>query len=580
MAHSPNLDAEGVVFLTLFSDGGPLAGTTEVMSVEVSLGVNKIPRARIVIADDDFAKSDSAALIPGKTVRIAAGYGASQSVIFEGLVIRHGVRADATGGAQLVLECRDRALAMTVGRKCATFIGMTDSDIIGALITSYPGLGADVEATAAVHTELVQYDVSDWDFLLARAEVNGLVVLAEAGKLTVKAPATGTAAQLSVAYGVDLLDFDAELDAHSQLGSVGCVAWDPATQDVIEREARAPMLNSQGNIDGATLAQVLGLASYTMQTAVPLDAAGLKAWAASRQLRAALARVRGQMRFQGSALARPGAIVEVSGVGQRFDGDTYLTSVTHIIASGNWITQAEFGMAPESEAERRELTAGVSGLQIGVVTKLDQDPDGQCKVQVSLPVTRGGVWARLASHYGSDGAGSFFIPEIGDEVVLGFLNSDPSHPLILGSMHSSRRKPPYELTADNFTKAIVTRSKLKLEFDDDKKAITLVTPGGNKVVVSDEARSIALQDQNGNTVTLSAEGIALDSPRDIQIAAKGKLTLSALGDIEVTGAADLKQQALNISNTASIGFSARGAISAEVSAAGQTTINGAIVLIN
>jgi uncharacterized protein involved in type VI secretion and phage assembly len=516
----------------------------------VTRAVNKIPSARIVIADDDesdptlrFAVSDSAALVPGKTVRISAGYGASRTDIFEGVVIRHGVRAGASGGGQLVVECRDRALGMTVGRKCANFIDMTDSDIIAELIKSYPGLGADVEATAVLHTERVQYDVSDWDFLLARAEVNGLVVLAEAGKLTVKAPATGAAAQLSVAYGVDLIDFDAELDAHSQLGSVECVAWDPATQE--------------------------------------------KAWAASRQLRAALARVRGHMRFQGSALARPGAIVQVSGVGQRFDGDAYLSSVTHTIAGGNWITQAEFGMAPESVAERRELaaglTAGVSGLQIGVVIKLDQDPDRQYKVQVALPVMRaqaGGVWARLASHYGSDGAGSFFIPEIGDEVVLGFLNSDPSHPLILGSMYSSRRKPPYELSADNFTKAIVTRSKLTLEFDDDKKAITLVTPGGNKIVVSDEARSIELQDQNGNKVTLSSDGIALDSPRDIQISAKGKLTLSALGNIDVTGAAELRQQALNITNTASIGFSAKGAISAEISATGQTIIKGAIVMIN
>jgi phage protein D len=83
-----------------------------------------------------------------------------------------------------------------------------------------------VEATAVLHKELVQYDVSDWDFLLARAEVNELVVLAEAGKLTVKTPATVAAAQLSVAYGVDLIDFDADLDE----------------------------------------------ASYTMQTAVPLDA--------------------------------------------------------------------------------------------------------------------------------------------------------------------------------------------------------------------------------------------------------------------------------------------------------------------
>lgn len=598
MARSPTDNTEGDIRLTLLSDGRALPDTVQVLSVEVTLAVNKIPSARIVIADDSesdpslrFAVSDSAALTPGKTIRIKAGYGALQAVIFEGVVIRHGVRFGALGGGKLVVECRDKAVAMTVGRKCANFVDMADSDIISKLIKSYPGLDAEVDATAVTHKELVQYDVSDWDFLLARAEVNGLVALVEAGKFTLKAPATGAAAALSVAYGVDLIEFDAELDARSQLASVGTVAWDPATQQVIEHDAKAPPVNVQGNIDGAALAKVLGLASYNLQSAVPLDAAGLKAWGASRQLKAAMARVRGTMRFQGSALARPGAIVQVSGVGKRFDGDTYLSSVTHTIASGEWITQAEFGMAPESLAERHELaaplaaglTAGVSGLQVGVVIKLDEDPESQYKVQVSLPVMRaetGGVWARLASHYGSDGVGSFFIPEIGDEVVLGFLNSDPSHPLILGSMYSSKRKPPYELSSDNFTKAIVTRGRLTLEFDDDKKVITLVTPGGNKIVLSDEAKSIELLDQSGNKVTLSPDGIVLDSPKDIQISAKGKLTLSAVGNIEVTGKADLKQQALNITSNASMSFSAKGASSAEVSATGQTTIKGAMVMIN
>lgn len=598
MADSLTKNTEGDVRLTLFSEGKALADSTEVLSVEVILAINKIPSARIVIVDDDesdpalrFAVSDSAALMPGKAIQVKAGYGGSQVIIFEGVVIRHGVRVGALGGGKLVVECRDKAIAMTVGRRCANFVDLADHEIITKLIRSYAGLGADVDATAVTHNELVQYDVSDWDFLLARAEANGLVALVDGGTLTLKAPATSDEPQLSLAYGVDLIYFEAELDARSQLDSVGTVAWDPSTQAIVEHNARAPVLNSQGNLDGAALSKVLGLASYNLQSAVPFDAEGLKAWAASRQLKAAMARVRGHMRFQGSALAKPGVVVQVSGVGKRFDGNTYLSSVTHTIASGDWITEAVFGMSPESLAERHELaaplaaglTAGVSGLQIGVVMKLDQDPDKQCKIQVSLPVMRAetdGVWARLASHYGSDGVGSFFIPEIGDEVVLGFLNSDPSHPLILGSLYSSKRQPPYEMTADNFTKAIVTRGKLSVEFDDDKKVITIVTPGKNKIVLSDDAKSIELLDQNGNKVALSPDGITLDSPKDIQISAKGKLLLSAVGNIEMTGKADLKQQALNITNTASMGFTAKGATSAELSATGQTTLKGAMVMIN
>lgn len=598
MADSPERNSDGDVELSLFSDGTVLADGTRVLSVEVTRAINMIPSAKIVIADDDgvdmkkrFAVSDSSAFLPGAAIRIEAGYGDGRATIFEGVVVKHGLRIGVQGRGQLVIECRDKAVAMTLGRKCVNYIDLADSDIVSKMIATYDGLTAFVDTTSITHKELVQYDVSDWDFMLARADANGLVVIIEAGSLTLKAPATDGTAQLSVTYGVDLLEFDAEVDARSQLSSVGSVAWDPATQAVITQNATPQTLNAQGNLDAATLAKVLGLASYRLQSSVPLESDALKAWANGLQLKAALARVRGRMRFQGSALAKPGAIITLSGVGQRFNGNTYLSAVTHTVADGDWITEATFGMAPEGFAERHTLatplasglTAGVSGLHIGVVMKLDQDPDKQYKIQVSLPVMQAetdGVWARLASHYGSDGVGTFFIPEIGDEVVLGFLNNDPSHPLIIGSLYSSKRKPPYEITPDNFTKAIVTRSKLTIEFDDEKKVVTITTPGKNKIVLSDDAKSILLQDQNNNTVTLSSDGITLDSPKDISLSAKGKITLDAIGNIEITSKADLKQGAVNINSKANIGLVAQGTATAEFSATGQTTIKGAMVMIN
>ena len=218
-----------------------------------------------------------------------------------------------------------------------------------------------------------------------------------------------------------------------------------------------------------------------------------------------------------------------------------------------------------------------------MVKKLDADPEGQFKIQVSVPVLQAeadGVWARLASFYGSNGIGAFFIPEIGDEVVLGYFNDDPSHPVILGSLYSGKQKMPYELTADNFTKAVVTRSKLKLEFDDDKKIITLTTPGNNKIVISDDQKSILLQDQNSNKIELSSSGIVLDSPKDIKISAKGKVIIDAVNNIELTAQADIKNQGLNINHQANAGFSAKGNVTAELSASGQTTVRGAVVMIN
>jgi len=196
------------------------------------------------------------------------------------------------------------------------------------------------------------------------------------------------------------------------------------------------------------------------------------------------------------------------------------------------------------------------------------------------PVRQVGVWARCASFYGSAGFGAFIIPEIDDEVVLGFFNNDPSCPVILGSLYSSKHVPPYPLEAANHIKALVTRSKLKMEFDDDKKVITLITPANNKVVISDDAKSILLQDQTGNKVELSPSGILLDSPKDITISAKGKVAISALKNVEVAAQMDVTVSGQNVNHSAKIGFAAKGTATAELSAAGQTTVKGAMVMIN
>jgi hypothetical protein len=62
-----------------------------------------------------------------------------------------------------------------------------DSEIFEEIIAGY-GLQSEVEATTVTHLEMVQHHVTDWDFLVSRAEVNGKLVFVDDGKITVKAP--------------------------------------------------------------------------------------------------------------------------------------------------------------------------------------------------------------------------------------------------------------------------------------------------------------------------------------------------------------------------------------------------------
>lgn len=595
MPESPLLNSSNAVGLAIYANGSQIKDSIGVALVSITNAVNKIPYARIELLDgdmpdQDFPHSNSKDFDPGQKIKIEAGYGQDKEIVFEGVIIKHSIRISGENDSSLILECRSDAVKMTVGRRNANYIKQKDSDIITSLIKSN-GLTPDVDATTFQHEELVQYYCSDWDFLLSRAEVYGLLVIADGDKVSVKNPDTSTPAELELTYGNDLIELHADMDARTQLKQVDSVGWDPSAQALVEDSAVPKALNKQGDLNSSELAKVLGLDSFRLQTAGLLDQGELKSWAEAQQQKAGLARIRGRMKFQGNAKAKPGTQIELGGVGAHFNGSVFVSSVNHQISQGNWVTEASFGMAPDWFAEQRDLMAppaagllpGVDGLQIGVVTRLDQDPTEEPRIQVKLPVVQAetpGVWARLANFYASDGFGSFFIPEIGDEVLLGYLNNDPNNPVVLGSMYSSKRKPPYELTAENFTKAIVTQSTLKLEFDDDRKVISLITPGGNQVIISDDGKSILIQDQNDNKVELSQSGIVLDSPKDISIKAQGKIDIKATGAISVSSNADVGVKGMNVSCEAQTGFTAKGNASAELSASGQTTVKGAMVMIN
>lgn len=596
MPVSPLVNSSQVLNLTLYSEGSRMDPAIGIASIAVTNAVNKIPFARIEFHDgnmpqQNFPLSDSKDFDPGKKIRIDAGYGSEQTAIFEGIVVKHSIRVDNFNDSRLVIECRDEAVRLTVGRRNANFIDTRDSELMTRLIADSGGLQADVEATAVQHRELTQYYCSDWDFLISRAESNGLLVITDSGKVSVKSPATDGTPELKLTYGEDLLEMQADIDARSQFKQVDSVSWDPAKQALATGNAAPESLNLQGDLDPANLAKVMGLDSYLLQTPAQLEDEELKIWARAQQVKSGLARVRGRMKFQGSAAARPGTMIELDGVGDHFNGNVFVSSVTHRIGDGNWTTEADFGLAPDWFAEQHDVMAppaagllpGVDGLQIGVVTKLKDDGITEPMIQVTVPVMQNdtpGIWARLAGFYASSGFGGFFVPEIGDEVLLGYLNSDPNNPVVLGSLYSSNRNPPYELTEENYIKALVTQSKLKLEFDDEKKVISLVTPGGNTIVISDDGKSILLQDQNNNRLQLDDSGITLDSPRDISIKADGKIDINASGAISVKSNADVAIKGMNVDCEAQTGFTAKGNATAELSASGQTTVKGAMVMIN
>lgn len=563
----PSSAVTDVTTFTILSEGTEVSRAYQVLSIDMALEMNRIPVATIVFRDGEaaaetFEISNKDDFVPGKNIEIKAGYRSTEETIFKGIVIRHSIKI-RENGSFLLVECKDKAVKMTVGEQSKYFTEQKDSEIIDALIGQY-GLQAEVEATGTKHEEVVQYHTTDWDFLVTRADLNSQIVLVENGKVKVAKPDPGQQPSLTAVFGATILEFDAEIDARQQLKGVKATGWDPANQEMAEAEAQAPPANNQGNLSADNLAQVIDLEALTLRHPGAVPKPELQDWANARLQKSRMAKVRGRAKFQGTAAVKPGGVVSLQGVGERFSGDVFVTAVRHQIGDGRWETDTQFGIEPTWFAVKTglagpgggNLTPTVQGLQTGIVTALEGDPAGEDRIQVRLPMVSAdaaGTWARVATLDAGETRGSFFLPEIGDEVAVGFVNSDPRQPLVLGMLHSSAKPSPVPASDDNHLKGFVSRSEMKWTFNDEKKIITFETPGGNKIVLSDEDSGITLEDQNGNKIVLNSSGIEIKSASDIKVTATAKaevggatLALAGQSSTEVKASGSLKIESSGI----------------------------------
>lgn len=559
-------------------EGEELSKKYQVKQILVNKEVNRIGCATITLIDGDPAKQDfelsnEDLLIPGKKIEITAGYHSDEETIFKGMVIKHNIKI-RTNSALLIIECKDEAVKLTIGRKSNYYYENTDSAIFETIIDNY-GLEKDIESTNQTHKELVQYHTSDWDFIVSRAQANGKLCFTDDGKITIKKPNIDEEEIETISFGATMLDFDAEIDARNQVKKVSTYSWNPSDQEIIEIEANDPNVQLNGNLSSSVLASTIDLDNLELRHGGVISDVELQDWADAKMLFQQLAKVRGRVKFQGIPAVKPGTLLKLEGVGDRFNGKVYVTAVRHQIAEGNWTVDAQFGLNPEWFSETFDinpqpasgLTSAINGLQVGVVSQLQDDPEGEDRILVQLPIINNeeqGIWCRVSSLDAGDARGAFFRPEISDEVIVGFVNDDPNDAIVLGMLHSSAKPAPIVASDDNHEKGFVSRSEMKFLFDDDKKSITIETPAGKKITLDEDAGSIVIEDDNSNVLTMDSSGIAMESAGDIQI--------KATGDINIEGS--------NVNAKANIQFKAEGSAGAEVSSSATAVLKGSLVQIN
>jgi uncharacterized protein involved in type VI secretion and phage assembly len=213
------------------------------------------------------------------------------------------------------------------------------------------------------------------------------------------------------------------------------------------------------------------------------------------------------------------------------------------------------------------------GVVVGVVTN-NQDPDKLGRVKVKFPwlaETDESYWARQAVLMAGGGRGTFFLPEVDDEVLVAFEHGDVRFPFLLGALWNGVDKPPRDNSdGKNDVRVIHSRSGHEFIFNDadGKEQVEIKTKAGHQILLDDTSGSekVTIKDKSGDN------SIILDtSQNSVAVVGKTKISLKA-ENIEIEGTSSMKIKSQQVEITADSQMT--------VKSSSMLTIKGSMVKIN
>lgn len=192
------------------------------------------------------------------------------------------------------------------------------------------------------------------------------------------------------------------------------------------------------------------------------------------------------------------------------------------------------GWAAGAMAQDRSLVFNDGGNQFAdrfvhsavavVVDVKDPAAEGRVKVKLPSPRSVGGtyeVWARLATMMAGNNRGTWFIPDVDDEVLVLFEAGDGRRPYVVGALWNGRDAPPETMdgSGNNYLKTIRSRNGVKITLDDadGEERLTMETPGGQSITLQDGPGAVEIIDSNGNSIKLETSGITVTSSAKVTI---------------------------------------------------------------
>ncbi|MGW5745087.1 VgrG-related protein [Amycolatopsis sp. NPDC003861] len=503
----------------------------------------------------------------------------------------------------------DHAHRLFRGRRVTAYPNMTIADVVRKVaqranipvgkIDNVRGFGG------RPNTQLSQDNVSDWEFLSRLADAVGARIAVRDGKLNFElpeqpsgAPSTTTKATADPlvleAHGT-LLNLRASVTAAEQVPEVRVTGWDYENKQPITGTATPKNAGTEvPGVDPVALAGKFASPPF-LDAAAPRRAQGeadATAKALAERFGSACTELDGVAK--GNPKLRAGTAVTLTGVGQPFSGKYTLTSTRHLFNDEVGYT-TEFAVSGRQERSLYGLVAGGAktsawpGVVPAQVTDL-KDPAKLGRVKLTFPWLDKdftSTWARTVQPGAGKDRGAVVLPEVGDEVLVGFEHGDFEAPYVLGGLYNSKDAAP-----SKFTKAIVdgnsgevalrgfvSRKGHKLEFAEDDGII--LSSGDAKFVVKIDQKNQVIEVTSGKSVTVKAQnGVSIDAGTG-PLELKGqKVSVKSQTDASIEASAQLKLSGTAGAKLEGATVSVAGQGQTELTASGVVTVRGSVVKIN
>jgi uncharacterized protein involved in type VI secretion and phage assembly len=530
--------------VVLTVDGRPLAPELypRVSLVRVEESVHLPDYFAVHFDDPHFELLDKGTFTLGTRLEIAFRAEGDPTVVTAGEITAVAVEPGASGRHELVLTGFDLTHRLAREPKSRSFQRVTDADIASRIAGEY-GLDADVDGTGAVHDYVLQAGETDYAFLRRRAARIGYDVWISERKFYFKKTPRSTATPPRLRYGQNLSKFTVRFSAAERCDEVQIRGWDQLGKGAILGRATetdpgtdAPAAREMADAARRAFGRVKRNAGQFPVT----DQSEADALASSLLLRASgeEAVLRGEA--AGDPLIGAGAKIHIEGIGSRMTGDWRVTGVEHTYGAGRpYVTR--FVCGGKEPGGLADMTGpaggrrGWGGLVVGIVTNND-DPEKLGRVRVQFPTLSAddeSAWARIATPGGGKERGLQWLPEVDDEVLVGFELGDHSRPVVLGGLWNRRDVPPLPGAASGGSikqRLLVSRTDSRLTLDDDQPSVSLSLGNSPCVVKLEKSESALTGDQklvvSAAQIEIKATQKLLLSGAQVEITSSGPLTAS------------------------------------------------------